>query len=60
MCKFNYFNYCKILKSGWKGKYCVKGVKVRVWGKSKIYDGIFIGKGRGLGKYLVFVCKGSS
>jgi glutamyl/glutaminyl-tRNA synthetase len=58
--KPNYFNYRKTLKSGRKGKYKAKGVKARAWGKSKTYDGTFIGKGKGSGKYLVFARKGAS
>lgn len=58
--KPNHFNHRKTLKSGRKGKYRARGVKARAWGKSKTYDGTFIGKGRGSGKYLVFARKGSS
>lgn len=58
--KPNHFNHRKTLKSGRKGKYRAKGVKARAWGKSKTYDGTFIGKGKNSGKYLVFARKGSA
>ena len=58
--KPNHFNDRKILKSGRRGKYKAKGVKARAWGKTKTYDGTFIGKGKGSGKYLVFARKSSN
>lgn len=40
----------KRTKKGFKWK----GVQANAWGKKKIYDGTFIGRGRGSGKLLVF------
>ncbi|QJR79616.1 hypothetical protein CA267_001795 [Alteromonas pelagimontana] len=52
--KPNHFNSRRKLKSGKRGKYKAKGVKAKAWGKSKTYEGTFIGKGRTSGKLLVF------
>lgn len=52
--KPNHFNQRKTLKSGRKGKYKARGAKARAWGKTKTYEGTFIGKGKDSGKDLVF------
>lgn len=35
-----------------------KGVRAKSWGKSKVYDGAFIGRGQSSGKYLIFAREG--
>lgn len=51
--KPGHFNKAKRLKRGGT-KYKSPGVKAKAWGKQKVYDGTFIGKGKNSNTPLVF------
>jgi len=45
-------------KKGGRVRPLGKGVRAKSWGKSKIYEGAFVGRGKSSGKLLVYARKG--
>lgn len=48
----------RVSKKGGRVRAKGKGIRAKAWGKSKVYEGAFIGRGRRSGKLLVFAREG--